>query len=163
MPLLTIPIWLNYVIRIISFYLLAWLVQSLTRRIAARLAQSQRLVPYTFKISPERQATLEGIIASSITLLAFTLATLATIGQFVAVDTLVWMVGLFSAAFGLGARPMISNLLAGIGFIFEDVYGVGEKVELIGRLILETRQLECFKKSCKPSVTSSNNCSAKAP
>ena len=38
---------------------------------------------------------------------------------------------------------------------------VGEKIELIGRFIQETRQLELAKKSCKLSVTSSNNCSAK--
>jgi hypothetical protein len=38
---------------------------------------------------------------------------------------------------------------------------IGEKVELIGRFILETRQLEQVKKSCKPSATSWNNSSAK--
>ncbi len=38
---------------------------------------------------------------------------------------------------------------------------VGEKIELIGRFIRETRQLELVKKSCKLSATSSNNCSAK--
>jgi small-conductance mechanosensitive channel len=42
------------------------------------------------------------------------------------------MVGLFSAAFGLGARPLISDFLTGIGFMFEDIYDVGEKVELLG-------------------------------
>jgi hypothetical protein len=30
---------------------------------------------------------------------------------------------------------------------------VGQKIELIGRLIQETRQLEIIKKSCKPSAT----------
>jgi len=32
---------------------------------------------------------------------------LASVGQFVDATTLVWMAGLFSAAFGLGARPLI--------------------------------------------------------
>ena len=32
---------------------------------------------------------------------------------------------------------------------------LGEKVELIGRMILETRELEAIKKACKPSATSS--------
>jgi hypothetical protein len=32
---------------------------------------------------------------------------------------------------------------------------IGEKVDLIGRLIQETRQLEAIKKTCKPSVTPS--------
>jgi hypothetical protein len=39
---------------------------------------------------------------------------------------------------------------------------IGEKVELIGRFILETRQLEQVKKSCKPSAISWSNSSAKA-
>lgn len=38
---------------------------------------------------------------------------------------------------------------------------VGEKVELIGKFIQETRQLELLKKSCKPSAMSSNSSSAK--
>jgi len=38
---------------------------------------------------------------------------------------------------------------------------IGEKVELIGRFILETRQLEQVKKSCKPSAMSWNNSPAK--
>jgi hypothetical protein len=38
---------------------------------------------------------------------------------------------------------------------------VGEKVELIGRFIHETRQLEALKKLCKPSAMSSNSSSKK--
>jgi small conductance mechanosensitive channel len=41
-------------------------------------------------------------------------------------------VGLFSAAFGLGARPVISDILVGISFLFEDTFAVGEKVEILG-------------------------------
>jgi small conductance mechanosensitive channel len=32
----------------------------------------------------------------------------------------------------LGARPIISDVLTGIGFIFEDTFSVGEKVEFSG-------------------------------
>jgi hypothetical protein len=38
---------------------------------------------------------------------------------------------------------------------------VGEKIELIGRFIQETRQLEVLKKPCKPSAMSSNSSSKK--
>ena len=38
---------------------------------------------------------------------------------------------------------------------------IAEKLELLGRFIQETRQLELVKKSCKPSATSSSNSSAK--
>jgi hypothetical protein len=34
---------------------------------------------------------------------------------------------------------------------------LAEKVELIGRMILETRELEAIKKACKPSATSSKS------
>ena len=34
---------------------------------------------------------------------------------------------------------------------------VGEKVALLGQVILETRKLEAFKKACKPSATFSKD------
>ena len=40
--------------------------------------------------------------------------------------------GLFSAGFGLGARPMVSDFLSGIGFMFEDTFDVSEKIEIPG-------------------------------
>jgi hypothetical protein len=38
---------------------------------------------------------------------------------------------------------------------------VAAKIEIIGRFIHETRQLEAIKRSCKRSATPSNNSSAK--
>jgi hypothetical protein len=38
---------------------------------------------------------------------------------------------------------------------------VSEKIELLGRLIQETRQFEAIKKLCKPSAMSLSNSSAK--
>lgn len=38
---------------------------------------------------------------------------------------------------------------------------IGEKIEIVGRFILETRQLEHVKKACKPSAMSLNSSSAK--
>jgi len=35
---------------------------------------------------------------------------------------------------------------------------VSEKVSLLGRVVLETREWEKTKRLCKPSVTSSKNC-----
>ena len=43
-----------------------------------------------------------------------------------------WLVGLLSAGIGLSARPLISDLLAGVTFMFEDTFAVGEKVEVLG-------------------------------
>jgi len=119
-------------VRIAAFFFLAWLVHRLAPRIAHRLVQLSRFTLETRRPRPERQKTLRGLIASSISVVAFATATLASVGQFVDATTLVWMVGLFSAAFGLGARPLISDVLAGINLIFEDALAVGEKVEVLG-------------------------------
>jgi len=96
-----------------------------------------RLAPKSRKPSPERQKTLQSLISSAISLIVFIIATLASMGLFIQSDTLVWMVGLFSAAFGLGARPLISDYLAGLSFIFEDTFAVGEKIELPGSTAME--------------------------
>ena len=118
--------------RIAGFFFLAWLVHRLTPRIAHRTVQLSRFTPESRRPRPERQKTLQGLIASGISGIAFTAATLSSLGQFVDATTLVWMVGLFSAAFGLGARPLISDFLAGVNLIFEDAFAVGEKVEMLG-------------------------------
>lgn len=38
---------------------------------------------------------------------------------------------------------------------------IGEKIELIGKFIHETRELERIKHACRPSATSSNSSSGK--
>lgn len=81
---------------------------------------------------PERRDTLLGLIAGIITFTALVAATLASLSLFVDANTLLWVVGLFSAGFGLGARPMVSDFLSGIGFIFEDTFDVREKIEIPG-------------------------------
>lgn len=87
--------------------------------------------PSRRRLRSERQQTLQSLVASAVTFVVFTAATLATLNQFVGIENLIWMVGLFSAAFGLGARPLISDFLTGVSFIFEDTFDVGEKVEIL--------------------------------
>jgi small conductance mechanosensitive channel len=123
--------WWGYGARIAGFYLLAWLVHRLARRMARRMVRLSHFTPRARRPRPERQATLQSLIASTISLAALAAATLASISQFVSMETLVWVVGLFSAAFGLGARPLIGDVLSGLSFIFEDTFAVGEKVETL--------------------------------
>jgi small-conductance mechanosensitive channel len=124
--------WMQAVLRIGIYFLLAWVVSLVSKWIAHRLIRFGRFAPRNRQPRPERQKTIKNLIASAISLIAFVVAALMSIGLFVETDTLVWMVGLFSAAFGLGARPLISDYLAGISFIFEDTFAVGEKIELPG-------------------------------
>jgi len=119
-----------YVLPILAFYLLAYGVQ----RISNMLARSFRpLGDWALSGSPrrvERQRTLQALIASAISVAAYIIATIFALSLFVSLDSLIWVVGLFSAAFGLGARPFISDYLTGITFIFEDTFDVGDKIEI---------------------------------
>lgn len=126
------PFWWGYVLRTASFFLLAWVVHRLGNRLSSRLVRLDWFASPRARPSPERRKTLQALIASFITFLAFAAAVLTSLVQFVGPDTLLWMVGLFSAAFGLGARPQLSDFLSGVGFLFEDTFSVGEKVEILG-------------------------------
>lgn len=102
------------------------------------LWSSHRLSSSRFKldvtdavIRAERQQTIQHLVASMISVAAFTIAALCSLGQFLSGESLALFAGLFTAAFSLGARPLIGDILAGISFIFEDNFDVGEKVEII--------------------------------
>lgn len=123
--------WRNYLIRIAFAYFVAWIVHRLARPVTRRIANATRLASrHRHPLREERITTLQGLVASVISFAAFTTATLVVMNIFMEADQLVWLVGLFAAAFGLGARPLVSDYLTGIGFLFEDTFDVGEKVEL---------------------------------
>jgi len=129
---LTTSSWVAHLAWIVVFYVLAWLVHRLAWRLAGRIVQLSGLASRVHRPGLERQTTLRSLIASTISFVAFAAATLASLGLFVSVNTLIWMIGLFSAAFGLGARPVISDFLTGVSLIFEDTFAVGEKVDVAG-------------------------------
>jgi small conductance mechanosensitive channel len=118
---------------LIGFFLMTgWAIHRISGRISRRLVQFGHFTPRRKSIRPERQLTLQSLLASGITLAAVAFIILSTLALFVNLDTLIWVVGLFTAGFGLGARPIISDFLTGISFIFEDSFDVGEKVEILG-------------------------------
>ncbi|HXV99181.1 MAG TPA: mechanosensitive ion channel domain-containing protein [Anaerolineae bacterium] len=82
------------------------------------------------RIRTERQYTIRHLVASTISIAAFVIAALLSLGQFLSAESLALFAGLFTAAFSLGARPLIADMLAGVNFIFEDSFDVGEKVEI---------------------------------
>lgn len=117
---------------ITAFLLFAWIIHRLAGRMAGRIVNLGLLASKTRRPRTERHATLQGLIASAISLAAFIGAGLLSLGLFTKLDTLVWVIGLFSAALGLGARPLISDVLTGFSLIFEDTFAVGEKAEVLG-------------------------------
>jgi len=111
----------------------AWLARRLSRPIARRLLRVGPWASSSFSRRPERLATLHGLVADIIGVAAIVVVAVIVLRRLLDVntDTIVWTVGLFSAAFGFGARPLISDVLAGMSFIFEDAFAVGEKIGLV--------------------------------
>jgi small-conductance mechanosensitive channel len=124
--------WLTYGLRMALFFVLAWGVHRLAGWLAGHIVNLGYLTSNGQRARKERLDTMHSLIAGSISFVAFALATLASVGMFVSLNTLLWVVGLFSAAFGLGARPVISDVLTGVTLIFDDPFAVGEKVEILG-------------------------------
>jgi len=121
----------NSILPVLLIFFVAMLFSYASRRIAKRVLAMAKYSP-RHPLPEQRRATLEGVFAGLIALISFSVATLACAAQFIDLDTLIWVVGLFSAAFGLGLRPLISDFLTGIFFIFENTLDVGEKVEVLG-------------------------------
>lgn len=124
----------NPILKIATFLLAAWAVNLLARSIARVFVRISVMLSGEAKNNPERRSTLEGLFTSIIRFGAFMVALIASASLFLEVQDVIWVVGLFSAAFGLGARPLISDLLSGLTFIFKDTFSVGEKVEVSGAL-----------------------------
>ena len=124
--------WWGQLVLITGFYLLAWLFHRLSKYLARRMVQFDKFTSKRQTFRRERLLTLRDLVSSGLSFLGFGLATVFSLSLFVDADTLVWIIGLFSAAFGLGARPLISDFLTGVSFIFEDTFDVGEKVEVMG-------------------------------
>jgi len=129
--------WLDKPIRILSYFLIAMLVAFLLKHLAHWLLKLGRLAPHDRKPSPERQKTLHSLISSAINLVVIILALLASMALFIDLNTLAWVVGLFSTAFGFGARLVIGDYLGGLSFLFEDTFSVGEKIEISGSPTIE--------------------------
>jgi small conductance mechanosensitive channel len=114
------------------FFFFAWLVSRLSPRFARYILSVSRLANSQRPLRTERRRTLLGLISAAITFIAFVTAMILSLSLFVDTTTLIWVIGLFSAAFGLGARPVVSDFLSGISFIFEDTFDVDDKVQLPG-------------------------------
>lgn len=117
---------------VLGTLLAAWLVHRLARPLARRVVRLDRVTGNGPARRAERRETLQGLVADIISFFAFATAALIVVQRLfdVSSETLIWTVSLFSAAFGFGARPLISDILAGMSFIFEDAFAVGEKVGL---------------------------------
>jgi moderate conductance mechanosensitive channel len=123
------PLSLQTLIIIAAFFGAAVILAIFGGMLARRMVLLSRFAPEKRRPSKERTHTLQSLLSSGITFLSFLLAVMASLSLFIPISTLIWILGLFSAAFGFGAKPFVSDLLAGMGFIFNVTFDIGEKVE----------------------------------
>jgi moderate conductance mechanosensitive channel len=126
---------LYYVLPIVvafgSAFVLHWLSQSLARRMVPLRWLTRRQHTTSEKQSARHQ-TVVSLVSGTLSVSGFTVALFVALAQFISVDTLVWMIGLFGAGFGFSARPFIADYMTGVAFIADDSFDVGEKIEVMG-------------------------------
>ncbi|NDJ37066.1 MAG: mechanosensitive ion channel [Chloroflexi bacterium] len=115
-------------------YGIAFAAAFVGRMVLHRLIHLNRVAPRNRVASDQRMRTLQGLMGSLVTFVAFTVATLVTLSILIDTQTILWIFTLFSAAFGLGAQTIVRDLAHGFSFIFRNTFDVDEKVEfeLIG-------------------------------
>lgn len=124
--------WWGYLFRFSTLILTAILVRvvanSIVHYIFGLARQNNRLI-----VSEQRARTLDELLSSLTTFSVVIMTFIALLLLFgIPASTLLPTLGLFSAGLGLGARPLISDYLAGITLLFEFSYAIGEKVEILG-------------------------------
>jgi small conductance mechanosensitive channel len=122
---------LQTIFTISVYFLAAWILTIISRQIVNKIFSIRIHAPRDSRPSPERAKTLLSLVSSLISFFFFLVATALSLLLFVTPSTLVWVLGLFSAAFGIAARPIVSDVLSGIGFLFNETFDIGEKVEFI--------------------------------
>ena len=105
----TADTWWSNLLHIAVYFLLAYLVHRLSGRIARRVLRIGSLANKRRQMRQERQNTLTSLVASAVTFLSGVTAVFLSLGLFISSADLIWMVGLFTAAFGLGARTLVSD------------------------------------------------------
>lgn len=121
-------------LNIAIIFIIAWVIRWLSNQISSIYLFFYQLSPRHGDLPIERKNTLRGLFASIIRFTAVAAAVIASTALFVEAETLIWVVGLFSAAFGFGARPIISDIIAGLAFMSEDNFSVGDKVEVFSSM-----------------------------
>lgn len=114
-----------------ALLMVAFLVSVYAGHIAGWLVALNRMMPGRRRQGEQRERTLRQLYASLITIMAFVLAGIFVLRIFIDPAQIIWIIGLFSAAFGLGARSLVSDVVAGATYIFRNTFAIGEKAEFI--------------------------------
>lgn len=127
-------VWANYqnLALILLYAGLAWIgirvLPPMASRAVLAATQSQRTRP----LSSKRIATINRLSRDLTRFVIVLTALIAAVALYVDSRGLFTFLGLFSAAFGLGARPLVSDYMSGAVYLFEDLFAIGDKVEVFG-------------------------------
>lgn len=121
----------DYIWPILLAFGLAWVMRVIFSRLVRRFINVSDRAPDLLRLRQERKRTLHDLITSAFTVLVYIIAFFFSLSLFIETTTIIWMIGLFSAAFGIGANTLIRDFLTGLSFIFEDTVDVGDKVEIM--------------------------------
>ncbi len=123
---------LGICVRILTVLVLAWLASYSVGQLLPRLIFALGPRKWRESFSPKRLVTLRDLIASFVRVFSYLVALIVIFQMFVNATVIVAVVSLFSLAFSLSARPLVSDVFSGVTLLFEDQFAVGEKVELSG-------------------------------
>jgi moderate conductance mechanosensitive channel len=121
----------SVILIILLLMVVAFLITINASRIAGWLVGVNGLLPGRHMLSDQRRQTLVRLYASLVSVVALLIVIIGTMRIFVDPSQIIWIIGLFSAGFGLGARVLVSDLIAGGTYIFRNTFTIGEKAEFI--------------------------------
>ena len=125
------PSFVGNLVKLLFILVITWLVAKISGWLALRVLKSRGL--NWSRVDERRLVTLQSLVSSAIKALIWLVGIVVSLFSLgVSGSAIVTTLGLFSAAFGLGARPVISDYLTGIILIFEDQFSVGDKVDVLG-------------------------------
>jgi small conductance mechanosensitive channel len=124
--------WITSLTIALAYLFVGILIARLLPPIIATMVVSAADARAAAGLSPRRSDTLRGLAKHLTRAIIFGVVGIFILSLFVNSAGLLTFLGLFSAAFGLGARPLVQDYISGVVFIFEDQYNVGEKVEIFG-------------------------------
>ena len=131
-------VWWAILINISLAFLLAFIVRLVAKTVIPRIQFTRFFNRRRRIVRAERVETVQRLVISLITLLAFLAASITMLGLVVGdLSNLIWVVALFASGFGLGLMPLLKDFFTGITFLFEDSFDVGEKVELLVPSVIE--------------------------
>lgn len=156
---LLIPWFLSSGIKIILILIAARLALRYSRifilKIIKTLIKKSRLLKLKQQekeMEREREKTLEKVFNSSLKVVIWLIAILMILPELgINITPLLAGIGVLGLAFGMGAKNLIQDYLAGFFIILEDQYRVGEKIKIAG-IEGKVKKLSLRKTSIKDSA-----------